>query len=181
MINVSKCYRPNWDAIHTPMLHQLEGLCIDKNISVVNLKGTIEYLQHKNNYDAYYIFSDGYRSKMPLGYAFFSNIDEFFLEGESSELSCSILGEKEFNKSTIYAGVKYIVYKTKLDFELTRFSNTTGAWVDTRIINGITFKSKNNFSPVFGCNLPLNSHIDFNIEGRLLSENGVKIGIKAIF
>ena len=43
MINVSKCYRPNWDAIHTPMLHQLEGLCIDKNISVVNLKGTIDY------------------------------------------------------------------------------------------------------------------------------------------
>ncbi|KKP68416.1 MAG: hypothetical protein UR63_C0003G0029 [Candidatus Roizmanbacteria bacterium GW2011_GWC2_35_12] len=28
MINISKCYRPNWDATHTPMFHQFEGLCI---------------------------------------------------------------------------------------------------------------------------------------------------------
>jgi phenylalanyl-tRNA synthetase alpha chain len=43
MVNIAKCYRPNWDAVHIPMLHQLEGLCIDKDISVVNLKGTIDY------------------------------------------------------------------------------------------------------------------------------------------
>lgn len=43
MINISKTYRRNWDVSHTPMFHQFEGLCIDQNITIVNLKGTIEY------------------------------------------------------------------------------------------------------------------------------------------
>lgn len=43
MINVAKCYRPNWDVTHTPMFHQFEGLCVDKGITIANLKGTIEY------------------------------------------------------------------------------------------------------------------------------------------
>ncbi len=43
MINVAKCYRPNWDTTHTPMFHQFEGLCIDKGINITNLKGTINY------------------------------------------------------------------------------------------------------------------------------------------
>ena len=43
MINIAKCYRPNWDTTHTPMFHQFEGLCIDKNINITHLKGTIEY------------------------------------------------------------------------------------------------------------------------------------------
>ncbi|PIP63752.1 phenylalanine--tRNA ligase subunit alpha [Candidatus Roizmanbacteria bacterium CG22_combo_CG10-13_8_21_14_all_34_12] len=47
MINISKCYRPNWDATHTPMFHQFEGLCVDKDISIVNLKGTLDYFAEK--------------------------------------------------------------------------------------------------------------------------------------
>lgn len=43
MINIAKTYRPNWDASHTPMFHQFEGLCIDKNINIMHLKGTINY------------------------------------------------------------------------------------------------------------------------------------------
>lgn len=43
MINIGKTYRPNWDASHVPMFHQFEGLCIDKTISIVNLKGTINF------------------------------------------------------------------------------------------------------------------------------------------
>jgi len=43
MINIAKCYRRNWDITHTPMFHQFEGLCIDKNINLTHLKGTIEY------------------------------------------------------------------------------------------------------------------------------------------
>jgi phenylalanyl-tRNA synthetase alpha chain len=43
MINIAKCYRPNWDTTHTPMFHQFEGLCIDKDINISHLKGTIEY------------------------------------------------------------------------------------------------------------------------------------------
>lgn len=43
MINIAKCYRPNWDATHAPMFYQFEGLCIDKNINICHLKGTIDY------------------------------------------------------------------------------------------------------------------------------------------
>lgn len=43
MINIGKCYRPNWDATHTPMFHQFEGLCVDTDITIANLKGTLDY------------------------------------------------------------------------------------------------------------------------------------------
>lgn len=43
MINIAKCYRPNWDISHTPMFHQFEGLVIDKDINITHLKGTFEY------------------------------------------------------------------------------------------------------------------------------------------
>lgn len=43
MINISKCYRPNWDATHVPVFHQFEGLTIDTDISIPHLKGTIQH------------------------------------------------------------------------------------------------------------------------------------------
>jgi len=47
MINIAKTYRPNWDITHTPMFHQFEGLCIDKNINITHLRGTISYFVKK--------------------------------------------------------------------------------------------------------------------------------------
>jgi phenylalanyl-tRNA synthetase alpha chain len=38
-----KTYRRDSDATHTPMFHQLEGLLIDENVSIAELKGTLEY------------------------------------------------------------------------------------------------------------------------------------------
>lgn len=43
MINIAKCYRRQSDPSHVPMFHQFEGLVIDKDISIVNLKGTLDY------------------------------------------------------------------------------------------------------------------------------------------
>ena len=43
MINIAKCYRPNWDASHVPMFHQFEGFVVDKDINITHLKGTIDY------------------------------------------------------------------------------------------------------------------------------------------
>ncbi len=43
MINIAKCYRPNWDATHVPMFHQFEGVCIDESVTITHLKGTIDY------------------------------------------------------------------------------------------------------------------------------------------
>ncbi len=47
MINIGKTYRPNWDISHVPIFHQFEGVCIDKDINLTNLKGTIEYFVHE--------------------------------------------------------------------------------------------------------------------------------------
>jgi len=43
MINIAKCYRRQIDTSHLPMFHQFEGLVIDKGISIVHLKGTLDY------------------------------------------------------------------------------------------------------------------------------------------
>ncbi len=43
MINIAKCYRRQSDVSHSQMFHQFEGLVVDENISIVNLKGTLDY------------------------------------------------------------------------------------------------------------------------------------------
>lgn len=43
MINIAKCYRRQSDVSHFPMFHQFEGLVVDKGISIVYLKGTLDY------------------------------------------------------------------------------------------------------------------------------------------
>ena len=42
MIAPGTVYRCDYDATHSPMFHQVEGLVIDKNISLADLKGTLE-------------------------------------------------------------------------------------------------------------------------------------------
>lgn len=42
MIAPGKVYRRDYDATHSPMFHQIEGLVVDKNISLSDLKGTLE-------------------------------------------------------------------------------------------------------------------------------------------
>ncbi len=43
MINIARCYRRQIDISHTPMFHQFEGLLIDKNVSIPDLKGTFDF------------------------------------------------------------------------------------------------------------------------------------------
>ncbi|MBI4433613.1 phenylalanine--tRNA ligase subunit alpha [Candidatus Uhrbacteria bacterium] len=43
MINIGKCYRRQIDVSHTPMFHQFEGLLVDRDVSVADLKGTLEH------------------------------------------------------------------------------------------------------------------------------------------
>ncbi len=42
MICPGAVYRNDYDATHSPMFHQVEGLVVDKNISLADLKGTLE-------------------------------------------------------------------------------------------------------------------------------------------
>ena len=41
IIAPGRVYRNDYDQTHTPMFHQTEGLIVDKNISLTNLKGTL--------------------------------------------------------------------------------------------------------------------------------------------
>ena len=43
MLNISRCYRRQQDVSHTPVFHQFEGLFIDEDVSIADLKGTLEY------------------------------------------------------------------------------------------------------------------------------------------
>lgn len=47
VIAPGKVYRRDYDATHSPMFHQVEGLIIDKNISFADLKGTLELFIHE--------------------------------------------------------------------------------------------------------------------------------------
>ncbi|MDD3159204.1 phenylalanine--tRNA ligase subunit alpha, partial [Anaeromusa sp.] len=42
IIAPGKVYRCDYDATHSPMFHQVEGLVIDKEINFADLKGTLE-------------------------------------------------------------------------------------------------------------------------------------------
>lgn len=42
IITTGRVYRSDDDATHTPMFHQVEGLCIDDNINMAHLKYTLE-------------------------------------------------------------------------------------------------------------------------------------------
>jgi len=39
-----KAYRRDLDSTHFPMFHQVEGLCVAENLSLADLKGTLEIL-----------------------------------------------------------------------------------------------------------------------------------------
>jgi phenylalanyl-tRNA synthetase alpha chain len=43
MLNIAKTYRRQSDVSHTPMFHQFEGLVVGENISIADLKGTLDY------------------------------------------------------------------------------------------------------------------------------------------
>lgn len=47
MINISRCYRRQIDVSHTPMFHQFEGLLVDKEVSIGDLKGTFDFFTTK--------------------------------------------------------------------------------------------------------------------------------------
>jgi len=43
MLNMNRNYRRQSDVSHSPMFHQFEGLVVDENVTVAQLKGTVDY------------------------------------------------------------------------------------------------------------------------------------------
>jgi phenylalanyl-tRNA synthetase alpha chain len=53
-----KVYRADeFDATHVPVFHQIEGLCVDKGISLAHLKGTLDHLARS-------MFGDGVETRL---------------------------------------------------------------------------------------------------------------------
>jgi phenylalanyl-tRNA synthetase alpha chain len=45
MVSLGRCYRRDTpDATHYPIFHQVEGLAVDENITLADLKGTLQHL-----------------------------------------------------------------------------------------------------------------------------------------
>lgn len=43
ILSPGRCFRPNYDASHIPSFYQFEGLIVDKNLSIGNLKAVLEH------------------------------------------------------------------------------------------------------------------------------------------
>ncbi len=79
MIAPGKVYRWDYDATHSPVFHQVEGLIIDEHITFADLKGTIEtFLRH--------MFGDD--TKVPFRTSFFP----FTEPSAEVDISCVMCG-----------------------------------------------------------------------------------------
>lgn len=81
IIAPGKVYRRDYDATHSPMFTQVEGLLIDKNISFADLKGTLELFIHQ-------MFGD------EVGVRFRPSFFPFTEPSAEVDISCVICGGK---------------------------------------------------------------------------------------
>ena len=61
ILSPGKVYRADDDATHSPMFHQMEGLVVDKNITLCDLKGTLEAFLKK-------MFKDDLKTRLRPSY-----------------------------------------------------------------------------------------------------------------
>jgi phenylalanyl-tRNA synthetase alpha chain len=76
-----RVYRSDYDQTHSPMFHQVEGLCVDEGITFADLKGTLAAFAR-----AY--FGKGTRTRFRPSYF------PFVEPGAEVDVSCSICGGK---------------------------------------------------------------------------------------
>ena len=81
IIAPGKVYRRDYEATHSPMFTQVEGLLIDKNISFADLKGTLELFIHQ-------MFGDN------VGVRFRPSFFPFTEPSAEGDISCVICGGK---------------------------------------------------------------------------------------
>jgi phenylalanyl-tRNA synthetase alpha chain len=74
-----RVYRSDYDQTHTPMFHQIEGLCVGKGITFADLKGTLAAFARA-------FFGEGTRTRFRPSY--FSFVEP----GAEADVSCSICG-----------------------------------------------------------------------------------------
>ena len=81
-INTGKCYRRDSDITHTPMFHQFDGICVDKGVSMSNLKYTLEAVMRQ-------VLDDD-----DLKVRFRTSYFPFVEPGAEFDVTCTICGGK---------------------------------------------------------------------------------------
>jgi phenylalanyl-tRNA synthetase alpha chain len=74
-----RVYRSDYDQTHSPMFHQVEGLCVDEGITFADLKGTLAAFARA-------FFGPGTRTRFRPSYF------PFVEPGAEVDVSCSICG-----------------------------------------------------------------------------------------
>jgi phenylalanyl-tRNA synthetase alpha chain len=93
-----RVYRSDYDQTHSPMFHQIEGLCVDERITFADLKGTLAAFAR-----AY--FGPGTRTRFRPSYF------PFVEPGAEVDVSCSICGgtgEKEGRRCGTCKGTAWL-------------------------------------------------------------------------
>jgi phenylalanyl-tRNA synthetase alpha chain len=79
IICLGRVYRSDYDQTHSPMFHQVEGLCVDEGITFADLKGTLAAFARA-------FFGEGTRTRFRPSYF------PFVEPGAEVDVSCSICG-----------------------------------------------------------------------------------------
>ena len=81
ILSPGRVFRSDDDATHSPMFHQMEGLVVDKNITLCDLKGMLDVLVQK-------IYGEGTTTRLRPSYFPFTE------PSAELDVSCSICGGK---------------------------------------------------------------------------------------
>ena len=99
MISPGKVYRADdVDATHSPMFHQLEGLVVDKNITMCDLKGILDLF-------AKYFFGENTKTRFRPSYFPFT---EPSVEVDASCFNCGGTGQKDGANCRVCKGTGWI-------------------------------------------------------------------------
>jgi len=99
IISIGKVYRSDdVDATHSPMFHQIEGLVVDKNITLCDLKGTLDLF-------AKHFFGENTKTRFRPSYFPFT---EPSVEVDASCYYCGGIGEKDGKNCSICKGTGWI-------------------------------------------------------------------------
>jgi phenylalanyl-tRNA synthetase alpha chain len=84
IVSPGRVYRRDYDPTHTPMFHQVEGLAVDRGLTLGHLKGTLAAMSRR-------VFGESVRVRLRPGYF------QFTEPSVEMDMSCFVCGGKDPN------------------------------------------------------------------------------------
>jgi phenylalanyl-tRNA synthetase alpha chain len=84
IVSPGRVYRRDYDPTHTPMFHQIEGLAVDRGLTLGHLKGTLAAMYR-------HVFGESVRVRLRPGYF------QFTEPSVEMDMSCFVCGGKDPN------------------------------------------------------------------------------------